>query len=270
MPAPDRSNFRLPSIRNWLVAIPALAMLTAAEGDCALAWASLQSPVQGVTLLLVQPNGEVHAELLLASTADWREHRWVDSAELVELRVPDGTLIELTNTGEGSYTASSVDEPALVWMPGERYRLTFELDDEEAAGKSAGEEFIAVVETPSETPIFSLDRPPAFVGDTAELSWTPDHLDALIEVRGPDGTLIYTTFDMSTPTFDGSKWASLATGGDHTLPVDVFEQVGEYTLSACLVATQEGFDEELSSALGIGSGFLAGVCVEPIEFTVTE
>ena len=92
----------------------------------------------------------------------------------------------------------------------------------------------------------------------------------MIEVRGPDGTLIYTTFDMSTPTFDGSKWASLATRGDHTLPVDVFEEAGKYTLSACLVATQEGFDEELSSALGIGSGFLAGVCVEPIEFTVTE
>jgi hypothetical protein len=270
MPSTERSSHRLRTIRNWLVAVPALALMTAAEGDCALAWASLQSPVQGVTLLLVQPDGEVTADLLLSTTADWREHRWVDTAELVELRVPDGTIIELTNTGEGRYGASSVDEPALVFMPGERYRLTFELEDEEAAGKSAGEEFIAVVETPSETPIFSLDRAPSFVGDTADLSWSPSHLDALIEVRDPGGELIYTTFDMSTPTFDGSKWGSLATGGDHTLPVDVFGEAGEYTLSACLVATQEGFDEELSSALGIGSGFLAGVCVEPITFSVTE
>jgi hypothetical protein len=50
----------------------------------------------------------------------------------------------------------------------------------------------------------------------------------------------------------------------------VFEQAGEYTLSACPVATQEGFDEELSSSLGIGSGFLAGNCVAPISFVVTE
>jgi hypothetical protein len=180
MTTPTPKPRRLRSLRNWLVAVPALVSLTAAEGDCALAWASLESPVQAVTLLRVQPDGEVRAEVLIASTADWRDHRWVDTAELVELRIPDGTIVELAHVGEGRYVASSNDEPALIWMPGERYRVTFELEDEELAGKSSGGDFIAVVDAPAEPPSFSLDRAPAFVGDTAELSWSPSSQDALM------------------------------------------------------------------------------------------
>jgi hypothetical protein len=50
---------------------------------------------------------------------------------------------------------------------------------------------------------------------------------------------------------------------------DVFTEAGSYTISACVLASREGLDAELSSALGPGSGFLAGACFEPIEFTVS-
>jgi hypothetical protein len=56
--------------------------------------------------------------------------------------------------------------------------------------------------------------------------------------------------------------------GDIDPDRDDFTEVGSYTISACVLASQEGLDAELSSALGPGSGFLAGECFEPIEFTV--
>ena len=258
------------TLRNLVFAAPALALLVAAEGDCALDWWKVQSPVQGVASVMVQPDGEVVAELIVVSTEDWREHRWVDSATNVELRVPDGTLVELQSVGEGRYRASSDDAPELAWMVGERYRITFELDDTDLAGDYAGEQFIAVVDAPADAISFSLERAPAFVGDTAELRWSPSSLDAMIDVYGPSGELIFTTFDTSEPNFDGSKWGSLARSGQHTLPVDVFAEAGSYTIAACVVASQEGFDAELSAALGVGSGFLAGECFEAIEFEVTE
>jgi hypothetical protein len=256
--------------RNLVVGIPMLTMLMAAEGDCALDWLKLQSPVQAVTRLLVEPDGRVVAELTLVSTADWRDQRFADGATNVELRVPDGTIVELEPVGEGRYRADSVTSPELLWMPGERYRVTFELDDVELAGDYAGEEFIAVVDAPADDISFTVDHIPEFVGDTAELSWRPTELDAVIDVYDPNGELIFTTFDMSTPEFDGDKWASIARSGEHTIPVDVFTEVGTYTIAACVLASQEGLDAELSSALGPGSGFLAGECFEPIEFTVSE
>jgi hypothetical protein len=254
--------------RNLVVGIPMLTMLMAAEGDCALDWLKLQSPVQAITRVLVEPDGTVVAELTLVSTEDWREQRFADGATNVQLRVPDGTLVELEPMGEGRYRVDSTTAPELLWMPGERYRVTFELDDTELAGDFAGEEFIAVVDAPVEDISFSVDHVPEFVGDTAELSWRPTTLDAVIEVHDPDGELVFTTFDMSTPEFDGDKWASIARFGEHTIPVDVFTEVGSYTISACVLASREGLDAELSSALGPGSGFLAGECFEPIEFTV--
>jgi hypothetical protein len=267
----DPRNPRLrSSLRNLVFGLPALAMLVAADGDCALDWMKAQSPVQAITTLMVQPDGEVVAELRLVSTEDWRDQRWADGATNVQLRVPDGTLVELQPMGNGLYQASSSDEPGLLWMPGERYRVTFELDDTELAGDYAGEDFIAVVDAPADDVSFNLERAPEFVGDTAELRWNPSSLDAMIEVYDPSGELIFTTFDLSEPVFDGDKWASIARWGTHTLPVDVFTEAGSYTILACVVASQEGFDAELSAALGPGSGFLAGECFEPIEFEVVE
>jgi hypothetical protein len=254
--------------RNLVVGVPMLAMLMAAEGDCALDWLKLQSPVQAITRVMVQPDGTVVAELTLVSTENPREQRFADGATNVELRVPGGTIVPLEPIGEGRYRTDSVSAPELLWMPGERYRVTFELDDTELAGDYAGEEFIAVVDAPNEDISFTIDHMPEFVGDTAELSWRPSSLDAMIEVYDPDGELVFTTFDMSTPEFDGDKWASIARFGQHTIPVDVFTEAGSYTISACILASQEGLDAELSSALGPGSGFLAGECFEPVEFTV--
>lgn len=266
----DPRTSRLRTLRNLALGVPALAMLMAADGDCALDWLTAQSPVQAVASVMVQPDGQVVAELTLISTANWRAHRWADGATNVQVRVPDGTLVELEPVGEGRYRASSEKQPGLAWMPGERYRVTFELDDPELAGDFAGEDFIAVVDAPAEPISFDLERAPAFVGDTAELRWSPRGLDAWIDVFDPDGALIFTTFDLSEPDFDGSKWGSLARNGRHTLPVDVFRRAGSYTISACVVASQEGFDAELSAALGAASGFLAGECFEPIEFEVVE
>lgn len=258
------------TLRNLGFGVPALAMLMAADGDCALNWMTAQSPVQAVASVTLQPDGEVVAELTLISTEDWKQHRWADGATKVQLRVPDGTLVELEPVGEGRYRTSSEERPELAWMPGQRYRVTFELDDPELAGDYAGEDFIAVVDAPADPISFSLERAPAFVGDTAELRWSPSKLDAMIEVHDPDGVLIFTTFDLSEPDLDGSKWGSLAHSGRHTLPVDVFDRAGSYTISACVVASQEGFDAELSAALGAASGFVAGECFEPIEFEVVE
>lgn len=268
--APHDSSRTRESWRNALVGIPMLAMLMAAEGDCSLDWLKLQSPVQAITRVLVQPDGMVVAELNLVSTVDYREHRFVDGATNVELRVPDGSIVKLEPLGEGRYGIDSKQAPELSWMPGERYRVTFELDDTEAAGDYAGEDFVAVVDAPVDEIAFSLDHAPAFVGDTAELSWRPKSLDAMIDVYGPDGELVFTTFDLATPDYDGSKWASLARNGAHTLPVDVFDEVGSYTIAVCIVASQEGLDAELSAALGPGSGFIAGQCFEPTELYVGE
>ncbi|MFO7563721.1 MAG: hypothetical protein R6X02_13840 [Enhygromyxa sp.] len=258
------------TLRNLSLGIPALAMLMAADGDCALAWRTAQSPVQAVASVMLQPDGEVVAELTLISTDNWREHRWADGATKVQIRVPDGSLVELEPLGEGRYRSSSSERPELAWLPGERYRVSFELDDAELAGDYAGEDFIAVVDAPAEPISFELERAPAFVGDTAELRWSPSKLDAMIEVHDPEGELIFTTFNLSTPDLDGSKWGSLAQHGQHTLPVDVFKSSGSYTITACVVASQEGFDAELSAALGAASGFLAGECFEPIEIEVAE
>lgn len=267
--APTPTRLRK-TLRNLALGVPMLAMMMAAEGDCALNWLTLKSPVQGLTTVFVEPDGRVVAELTLISTEGRNAHRWAEGATKVELRVPDGTIVTLEPVGGGRYRADSETTPELLWMPGERYRVTFELDDTDLAGDAAGEDFIAVVDAPDDTIEFSLDHAPAFVGDTAELSWRSTNLDAMIDVWGPDGELIYTTFDMSHPKFDGSKWGSLAHAGEHTLPVDVFAEPGSYTISACLVMSQEGFDAELSSALGVASGFLAGECFEPIEFEVEE
>jgi hypothetical protein len=272
-PSPSLADRRSPSTLRELalaaLGIPALALLMGADGDCALNWLTVESPVQAVASIMLEPDGEVVAELTLVSTMDWKS-RWVNGAELVELRVPDGTLVTLEPVGEGRYRASSAEYPELSWMPGERYRITFELDDPDYADDVAGEDFIAVVDAPADPISLSLEREPAFVGDTAELRWSPSSLSAIVEVRDPEGALVYSTFNWSHPDFDGSKWGSLAHHGRHTLPVDVFSEAGSYTISACVVASQEGFDAELSATLGLASGFLAGECFEPIEFEVVE
>jgi hypothetical protein len=247
-----------------------LPVLMGAEGGCTLLQETLKSPVQAVTTLVERADGTVEVDLTIVST-EGKGSRFVTSAHDAELRVPGGAIVPLEMEEPGHYRASSDDYPALEYIgDGGNYRVTFELDDRAVAGDSAGDDFIAVVEAPDDEITFELSKLPEFAGDTATIEWAPRSLEGLLEVRDETGELIFTTFDWSKPEFDGSKWASLIYSGHENLPVDVFANPGTYTLSFCAVQSQEGLDEELSSGLGILSGFLAGRCVEDVVIDVPE
>lgn len=248
-----------------LLALPAaLPMLMGAEGGCTLFQATLDSPVQAVTTLVEKADGTVEVDLTIVSTAPEDGAVFVSNARNAQLRVPGGAIVDLVPAEPGHYRATSDDNPDLVYDTSQNYRVTFELDDEDLAEDAAGGDFIAVVTAPDEEVSFELTKAPDFAGDTAEVTWTPTNLEGLLRVRNETGEIVYDTFDWSHPEFDGSKWASLIRGGSHTLPVDVFADPGTYTISFCAVASQEGFDEELSSGLGALSGFLAGKCVDDV------
>lgn len=268
-----RATSRL-QVAGILSVIVALPMMMGAEDDettsgCLLAQETLKSPVQAVTTILEYPDGHVEADLALVST-NGGESRWVDTASEVELRIPNGDIVMLSPAEKGHYRLSSEDDDRLLYMPGETYRLTFELEDSAAAGDVSGGEFIAVVEAPSGDVDFEISEEPEFVNDTAEVRWSPGALNGLLEIYGPQGELVYTSFDWSHPEFDGSKWGSLIWGGRETINVDFFDEAGPYEFRFCGVQSQEGFDEELSGELGVASGFMAGRCVDPITIEVPE
>lgn len=265
-----------PRNRNLLRTITGASMLAAmpllmgAEGGCPLLLQTLESPVQAITVLTERADGTVEVDLMIVSVKGTDE-RWVTKAHDAELRTPDGDLVPLEMAEDGHYRASSKDFPELVYEgEGTNYRVTFELDDEDQAGDAAGSDFIAVVSAPADEVTFELTKAPDFAGDTATIEWTPSSRAGLLEIRDAKGEVIYSTFNLQTAEFDGSKWGSLIHGGREQLRVDVFADPGEYTLSFCAVRSQEGFDEELSGGLGILSGFLAGRCVEDITIDVPE
>lgn len=257
------------------LAIPGLIILGGAEGDertggCNFAGDTLESPVQAVTTIVEMPDGSVQAELVIISTEPEDGSVFVDSATNIELRIPSGEIVTLSSAGDGRYVASSDDDPNLEYVAGETYRVTFDLDDADLAGENAGENFVAIVEAPSDDATFEINKMPAFTNDTAEIRWTPFTSRGLLTIEDPTGEVAYTSFDWSHPDFDGSKWGSLLRNGSQTINVDVFELPGTYTFSFCAVKSQEGFDEELSSTLGVASGFMVGQCFEPQEVEVTE
>jgi hypothetical protein len=250
--------------------LAALPALMGAEGGCTLLQGTLESPVQAITVLREHADGSVDVDLMVINTAEWDEERFITTVENAEMRMPGGDLVKLEQEEDGHYRAQSDDDARLVYEPGGvNYRVTFELDDEEA-GEAADDEFIAVVQAPEDEVTFEITKKPDFAGDTSSVTWTPSHLEGLLEVRNGEGELIFSTFDLNTPQIDGSKWASLIHGGSESLPVDVFADAGRYTLSFCAVRSQEGFDEELSAGLGVLSGFLAGRCVEDVVIEVPE
>jgi hypothetical protein len=241
-----------------------------ARGGCNLLQETLKSPVQAVTTILERADGTVEVDLTIVST-EGPTDQFVTSAYDAELRVPGGAIIPLKMDEPGHYRASSDDYSDLEYVGDSgNYRVTFELDDRDVAGDAAGDNFSAVVEAPSDEITFEFGKLPEFAGDTSSIDWTPRDLEGLLEVRDENGELIFTTFDWSKPEFDGSKWASLIHNGHEALPVDVFADPGSYTVSFCAVQSQEGLDEELSSGLGILSGFLAGRCVEDVIVDVPE
>jgi hypothetical protein len=240
------------------------------DGGCGFAQETLDSPVQAVTVLVERADGTVDADLVIISTEGAGSH-FVETAEDAELRVPGGALVALELDEPGHYRSSSDVDPALVYAGGtENYRVTFDLDDPADAGEAAGDDFVAVVQAPGDDVTLEFSKLPEFAGDTATVQWSPAGLDGLLEIRDPHGELVYTSFDLSTPDFDGSKWMSLLHGGIEDLSVSVFADPGTYTVSFCGVASQEGFDEELSAALGVLSGFLAGRCIEDVTLDVAE
>lgn len=250
--------------------LPLLLGAEQPDTGCGLAHDTLNSPVQAVATVLERGDGTVEVDLTITSTEP-DEDVFVTTATNAELRVPDGTLVPLVQTHDGHYRASSKEHPGLVYDPsGTNYRVTFELDDPDVAGSAAGESFVAVVASPDVEVRFDVVKAPAFAGDTAEITWQPAALAGLLEVRDAAGKIIYSTFDWSHPKFDGSKWGSLIRGGSHTLAVDVFAEPGMYTVSFCAVESQQGFDEEVSSGLGILSGFMAGRCVDDVALDVVE
>lgn len=261
-----------PTLRTTAAVLLTLAMpaLMGAEGGCTLIQDSLDSPVHAVTTLLERADGTVEAEVVIIST-EGPGSQFVDSAENVQMRVPSGAIVDLQPAQPGRYAETSDDDSRLVYDPeGGNYRITFDLDDAEVAGDAAGEEFIAVVAAPDGDVSFEFTKLPEFAGDTSSISWSPAQLEGLLEVRDPGGNLVFTSFDLSHPDFDGSKWASLLHGGKENLRVDVFAEPGTYTVSFCAVQSQEGLDEELSAGLGIFSGFFAGRCAEDVTIDVPE
>jgi hypothetical protein len=260
-----------PRVRPGFLALAAFALtLPAAKNGCGSKEGidTLLSPVQAVTSVLELPDGSVEAELVLISTAA-SPHSFVDSAKNVTLRVPGGKEVALTPTSPGHYTASSADDAALVYAPGETYQFHFELDDEAAAEQVAGGNFVAVMDAPDYQPSFEVETPPEFTGDTATLMWSPSSY-AIIRVVHESGETTYDDFDFSEPQFDGSKWARLASGGRKDLGVDAFPEPGAYTIEVCTVDKVSDWDAELSAELGWLSGFLIGRCAEPQSVEVAE
>lgn len=265
------STIRSASLVALVIAVPTLmAMEEDPDGGCALALDKLESDVQAVTTVTEGVDGTVNVDLAVVNTEDWESPYFIDSVKNAQVRVPGGALVDLMPAEKGHYRASSQDSPDLEYVGGETYRITFEINKTADAGDNAGAEFIAVVDAPDDEVTFELVEPPEFVGDTAEIEWHPTYREAVLQINGPSGDVVFSTFDWSDPKFDGGKWGSLIRGGDYTLPVDTFDDPGEYILNLCAVDSREGFDEEVSGTLGIASGFLAGRCAEAIVIDVPE
>ena len=246
-----------------------LPLLMGSKGGCGSKENNekLASPVQAVATLLEGADMVVSAEIVLISTAT-SPSQFITTASNTRLRVPGGVEVALVQTSAGHYTATSLTTPSLVYLGGETYKFAFDLVDEVLAKDSSGGTFIATFTVPNDQVTATLTKPPAFAGDTAVLGWAPTTRSAIINVTSAAGQTTYSTFDFSTPAFDGAKWARLTSGGSFELAVDVFPVPGTYTTSVCLVSKVSDFEKSLSMDLGVLSGFLAGRCAVPLSITV--
>ncbi len=252
-------------------ALLALLFLPAAKNGCGSKEANttFASPVQAVTTLLAHDDGSVEAEVVLISTIT-SQHKFIDDATNVQLRVPDGTLVPLSLSSPGHYTADSSGNAALVYTPGSTYQFKFNLDNDAEAKKAAGGNFSAVTDAPDDQVSFSFTKKPAFAGDTSTVTWAPAQRYALITVTDSTGNVVYQNFDFKEPHFDGSKWARLKKGGSMDLGVDVFANAGTYNVRLCAVDKVSDFDKSLSADLGALSGFLIGRCAPRQTLDVTQ
>jgi hypothetical protein len=227
---------------------------------------TLLSPVQAVTTLLEKNDGSVAAELVLISTSV-TPHEFVDTADNVQVRVPDGAFVGLMHTGSGHYTMDSSMNAELTYQETQTYQFRFDLDDETAQQVSGGN-FVAVMTAPAGDVDFTIATAPQFAGDTATITWTPVTRFGLFRVVDENDVTVYENFDFAQPQFNGSKWARLKAGGTDMLGVDVFSVAGDYTIYFCGVDKASGFEPSLSAELGLLSGFLIGKCAAPQTITV--
>jgi hypothetical protein len=248
-----------------------LPLLVGSKGGCGSKENNekLASPVQAVATLLEASDKTVTVDLVLISTAVV-PNQFITAATNARLRVPSGIEVPLVQSSPGHYTASSLTSPELVYVGGQTYRFNFDLVDLALAKQVSGGDFVAVVTVPDDQVTASFSKPPAFAGDISTVVWTPATRSGIINVTNVAGQTTYSTFDFSTPAFDGDKWARLRAGGSFDLAVDVFPVAGPYTASVCVVTKVSDFDKSLSVDLGVLSGFLAGRCPAPVAITVTN
>lgn len=246
-----------------------LPLLMGSKGGCGSKENNekLASPVQAVATLLEAADKTVMVDLVLISTAT-SPNQFITTATNARLRVPSGVEVPLVQTSAGHYTASSLTSADLAYQGEKTYRFAFDLVDETLAKQVSGGYFVAVLTVPDDVVTASFSRAPTFAGDTAVLAWTPASRWGIVNVANAAGQTTYSTFDFSTPAFDGAKWARLQTGGKLELAVDVFPVAGPYTASVCVVTKVSDFDKSLSVDLGVLSGFLAGRCPAPLSIAV--
>jgi hypothetical protein len=252
-----------------IVMVAMLPFLLGSKGGCGSKENNekLASPVQAVATLLEAADKTVTVDLVLISTAV-TPNQFITSATNARLRMPSGIEVPLVQSSPGHYTASSLTSTDLVYVGGQTYRFNFNLVDETLAQQVSGGNFVAVLTVPDDQVTAALSKPPAFAGDTAVVAWTPAARSGIINVTNGAGQTSYSTFDFSTPAFDGAKWARLQAGGSFELAVDVFPVAGSYTASVCVVNKVSDFDKSLSVDLGVLSGFLAGRCPPALAITV--
>jgi hypothetical protein len=256
-------------VRGSMILAVLLPFLVGSKGGCGSKENNekLASPVQAVATLLEGADKAVTVELVLISTAV-TPSQFITTATNVRLRVPSGVEVPLAQSSPGHYTASRLTTPDLVYVGGQTYRFNFDLVDEVLAKQVSGGSFVAVLTVPDDQVSASVSKAPVFAGDIATLAWTPAARSGIINVTNAAGQTTYSTFDFSTPDFDGSKWARLKTGGSFDLSVDVFPVAGTYTARVCVVSKVSDFDKSLSVDLGVLSGFLAGRCPPMLSITV--
>lgn len=267
---PEVRQSRSIRLAQVMAAVLTAGVLSGAKSGCGSEEANetFTSPVQAVTTLLERADGTVEAQLVLISTAK-NPHEFVDTVVDPVVRVPGGAQVELVSSTPGHYVATSTDDRALVYVPGETYQFRFELDDAAAARKVAGGHFVAVMDAPDDDVTATMATAPEFAGDTARLEWSPGARFGLIEVwRAADDTRVWANFDFAKPNFDGSKWARLKKGGHYDFGVDVFADAGDYIVKLCAIDKVSDFDTSLSAELGALSGFLIGRCAPDIELAV--
>ncbi len=220
---------------------------------------TLESPVQAVALVYEHPDGMVSAELVIISTYDGSH--FVDAATNVLVEMPDGTRLDLVQDSSGHYAVTSLDDADLYYEPGGSYLFKFDLDEMADTGPDHVDGyFVGEVVAPSERPdSLVVEDPPVGPDHAVTISWSPAFDRGLYAVYGPDGELTDPDFDFSTPDFDGSKWSSLLARipAEHLISGQAFQDSGDYVIEYAGCSFVEGFQDSLSSELGVLSGFLA-------------